>query len=198
MRVTTERQQLRHPPARTARECEESARVRDELVERHARFAARMIQSCARDQRAEVPPAFARLDEADDVRAQARYAVLTEHAARQRRCGGEAESGGERDVDGDLRTLDRRESGGARGRRETHRTAHVVVVGEGECVQAGLDRTFDEALGVGGAVEEGEGGVAVEFGVRGHGSSAGAPEPLRPSSRVAQSSGDRLALRVLS
>ena len=169
MRVTTERQQLRHPPARTARECEESARVRDELVERHARFAARMIQSCARDQRAEIPPAFARLDEADDVRPQARYAVLAEHAAGQRRCGGETESGGERNVDGDLCALDRRESGGARGGRETHRAAHVVVVGEGEGVQAEGQGSLHEALGVGGAVEEGEGGVAVEFGVPAHG-----------------------------
>ena len=52
-------EQLRHPPARTPREREESAGMRCELVERHPRLTARMIEPRARDQRAEIPPPLA-------------------------------------------------------------------------------------------------------------------------------------------
>ena len=164
--IAAEREQLRHPPARAPGEREEPTRVRNELIERHTRLAARMIQSRAGDQRAEVPPPLARLREADDVRAQPRHAVLAEHAARQRLGGGETESGGEWDVDRDLGALDRGESGRACGGREAHRAAHIVVVGECERVQADFYRAFDQAFGVGGAVEQRKCRVTVELGVR--------------------------------
>ena len=48
---------------------------------------------------------------------------------------------------------------------ELHRPVEAVVVGEGEGLVAQLARPQHQLLDVRGAVEEGEVGVAVEFGV---------------------------------
>ncbi len=179
-----QREQLRHPATRAAGECEQSRGVLHELVERHARFAARVVESCPRDERAEVPPSFARFGEHDEMRAQPRNAVLAGHAAREGgegvvRIGRVAPCGAlelprQRHVHRELRALDRGEPRRARRGGEAHRAADVVMVGEREGVQAERHGPLHEALGIGGAVEEREGGVTVEFGEGGHADGSGA------------------------
>jgi len=69
------------------------------------------------------------------------------------------------DVDRQLAAGDRLQPGRGSGLREHERAAEVVVVGQGERRVALQDRAIDQFLGVGGAVEEREGGMAVELDV---------------------------------
>jgi hypothetical protein len=62
-----------------------------------------------------------------------------------------------------LHAHDRMEAGLLGSRRETHRPIEALMVGHGEARQAELDRPLDQIISRGGAVEERELGVAVEF-----------------------------------
>ncbi len=72
------------------------------------------------------------------------------------------------DVDRQLAAGDRLQPGRCGRLREHERAAEVVVVGQRERRVALQHRAIDQLLGVGGAVEEGEGGVAVELDVGCH------------------------------
>ncbi len=87
-------------------------------------------------------------------------------------------------LDGQLCPNDPRDICRLRCSRKPNRAAEVVVVGEGECRHAQFHRALHEALGVGGAVEQGERGMAVELGVHGpswgeSGRAARAPDRAR-------------------
>lgn len=71
--------------------------------------------------------------------------------------------GGDRQLGPD----DPREVGGLRGCGEAHRAAQVIVVGERERGEPQFHRALHEALRVGSAVEQREGGVAMQLGVHG-------------------------------
>ena len=68
---------------------------------------------------------------------------------------------------GELGAEHRRHPEGAGRLGETDHPVQAVVVGEGECVEAEPGRFGDELLGVRGAVEEAEIGMAVELRVGG-------------------------------
>ena len=72
------------------------------------------------------------------------------------------------DGDGNLRANDRGEPYLHGGAVEPHGSAELVVVGEGKRVQPVLLRACDEHLREGGAIEEGEAGMAVELSVLRH------------------------------
>lgn len=65
----------------------------------------------------------------------------------------------------DLCASDGAEAPGAGALGELHRAVQAVVVGEGQRLVAQLQRSQDDLFDVGGAFEEGEVGVGVEFGV---------------------------------
>ena len=71
-------------------------------------------------------------------------------------------------LQGDLGAGDRAQASGAGAPSELHRPADAVVVGEGEGIVAQPARPQHQPLDVRGAFEEGEVGVAVEFGARHH------------------------------
>ena len=72
-------------------------------------------------------------------------------------------------LDGQLRANDSGKPRCFRRRREPHNAAQIVVVGERQRRHSQFHRTFHEALRVGSAVEQGERGMAVQFGVHGPG-----------------------------
>ena len=168
--VVLARQALRHPAARTAGEGEEAAGVRGQRVERHGRPPARAVHARARHERREVAVPLARLGEEDEVR-----------GTRDEGRGTRDEGRGTRDrrlqavrrlvrrhvphrhaeFDADDRIDARR----ARRLGEAHGASQVIVVGERECAMSQPPRALHQRLRRRRAVEEGEGGVAVEFGV---------------------------------
>ena len=155
-------EELRHPACRRAGECEEAGGVLRERVERHAGQAARMIHARARDEGAEVAVSVAVLGEQHDM-GEERFGAGGGHVERQFRP--------------DDRIHPRR-----RGRRrEPHGPAEVVAVGEREGAHAELNRARHELLGMRRAVEQGEGGTAVQLRVHGlsHTSPAAATRPRR-------------------
>ena len=70
------------------------------------------------------------------------------------------------DPERQLGAEDRREAVVARGEREAHHAVEAVVVGDGQAGEPEARRFDRQLLGMAGAVEEGEVGVAVELGVR--------------------------------
>ncbi len=153
----------RHPPARTPREREQPLGVAREELERHARISARMIHARAGEEGGEIAVPGPGLGEEGEVN---EAGLGTRHSA----LGGEGPSAEFRwpspDVHGQLGPDDPPEVRVVRRLREDDGAAEVVVVGERERGVAELDRALDEHLGVRGAIEEGEGGVAVELDVR--------------------------------
>ncbi len=89
--------------------------------------------------------------------------------------------------DGELGAEDRGEPEGPGGLGEADHAVEAVVVGQGQCGQAEPDRLGGQLLGMAGAVEEGEVGVGVQFGV-GHVARVGSAirRWLRPTSGPAR------------
>ena len=140
--------QRSHPATRTTGERKQSCRVRCELVERHARRAARCIASCEGDERGEVAVSLARFGEQGQVGDEWLGVV----SARL-------------DGDGELRTDEPAQPRLVRRDGEAHGATELVVIGEREGGEAEFLRARDERLGQRGAVEQGEAGVTVELSV---------------------------------
>ena len=86
--------------------------------------------------------------------AEPRELILPHHAPRQGITRRRREPRREWHIDGELGAEDAREASLARGGREAHRAADIIVIGEGECRESEVARTGDERLGIARAIEQ--------------------------------------------
>ncbi len=150
--------QRRHLAKAAAGEHDEPLRVPREDVQFDARLPSLVLQVGVGQQAAEVGVAPLRLAEQRQVNRGGGVIFLLPSSIFP----GAGLGWGKRD----LRAGDRAQAPGPRAVRELHRPVQTIVVSERERLIAELQRPQHQLLDVGGAFEEGEVGVGVQFGVR--------------------------------